>query len=184
MEKRASHPSSTISLARVTTGQPMPQFGDDAPQHRVPRGKVIILSKEDDPGLIIKPRMEAAGADMKRVRTIGRPNGREFDVMERLDNVMGELEATLASVGGVRAILIDPITDFGGALNLYREEAVRQLLSPLAKLAAQYNIAVINVLHLNKNSNKPVRQRILGSVALVPCCIVRWSQISGSSVVE
>ncbi|WP_347265201.1 AAA family ATPase [Nitrobacter sp.] len=152
-------------FARVTTGQPMPQFGD-VPQHRVPRGKIIVLSKEDDPGLMIKPRMEAAGADMKRVRIIGRQNGGEFDVIDRLDR-MNELEATIASTGNVRALVIDPITDFGGDCNLNREESVRQFLISLAKLAGRYNIAVVNVLHLNKSSSKPVRQRILGSVALV-----------------
>jgi hypothetical protein len=116
---------------------------------------------------MIKPRMQAAGADMTRVKIIGRPNGREFDVIERIDNMMGQLEAIIAATGRVRAVLVDPITDFGGAYNLYREEAVRQLLSPFAKMAARYNIAVINVLHLNKYANKPIRQRILGSVALV-----------------
>ena len=49
-------------------------------------------------------------------------------MIDRLDR-MNELEAIIASIRNVRALVIDPITDFGGAYNLNREECVRQFLS-------------------------------------------------------
>lgn len=153
-------------LARVTNGDPMPQFGNQ-PEHKVPRGKVVILSKENDPGSDIKPRLAAAGADMRRVKIIGRGDGDDFEVIDRLDDFMGTLEEIIAGIGNVRVLMIDPITDFAGKLNLYRDDQIRQLLGPLAQLAARYEIAVVIVIHLNKHTSKPVRHRVLGGVGLL-----------------
>jgi hypothetical protein len=156
-------------LARVTIGEPMPRFGDQ-PEHRVRRGSVIVLSKEDDPGLLIKPRLEAAGADTRRVKIIGVPRSRtedDFEVISRLDDTIGDLENIIGELADVRVIVVDPITDFAGKLDLYREDQVRRLLSPLARLAARHKIAVVNVLHLIKDVKKKPRQRIMGSAGLV-----------------
>ncbi|MCC8946480.1 AAA family ATPase [Bradyrhizobium sp. Arg62] len=156
-------------LARITTGEPMPTFGGE-PQAEPVKGSVVIFCKEDHPGLMIKPRMRAAGADTKKVHLIGIDHSNdknEFDVITRLDTTLGEVERLIRDLGDVAAILIDPITDFAGELNLYREDQVREFLQPIAQLAARYGIAVINVLHLIKDTRKKPRQRILGSVGLV-----------------
>ncbi|MGY2849315.1 hypothetical protein ACVIWU_000801 [Bradyrhizobium sp. USDA 4509] len=156
-------------LARITTGEPMPSFGGE-PQTEPAKGSVVIFCKEDHPGLMIKPRMRAAGADMKKVHLIGIEQSdrrNDFDVITRLDTTIGEVERLISELGDVVAILIDPITDFAGDLNLYREDQVREFLQPIAQLASRYGIAVINVLHLVKDVRKKPRQRILGSVGLV-----------------
>src|SRR5262249_50795304 len=52
----------TMELAaRVTTGR---DFPDGTP---CPRGSVIVASAEDDPADTIRPRLDAAGADVERV---------------------------------------------------------------------------------------------------------------------
>ena len=156
-------------LARVTVGDPMPSFGGE-PQDEPIKGSVVIFCKEDHPGLMIKPRMRAAGADTEKVHLIGLEQSArrdDFEVISRLDNTIGEVERLIRELGDVAAILIDPITDFAGDLNLYREDQVRALLQPIGRLASRYGIAVINVLHLIKDSRKKPRQRVLGSVALV-----------------
>lgn len=155
-------------LARITVGEPMPSFGGEQPAAPI-KGSVIILCKEDHPGLMIKPRLRAAGADMTKVHLIGSETERkdDFEVVNRLDTTIGDVDRLVRQLGDVKAILIDPITDFAGDLNMYREEQVRRLLQPIARLASRYGIAVINVLHLIKDTKKKPRQRILGSVALV-----------------
>jgi putative DNA primase/helicase len=156
-------------LARITVGDPMPSFGGEK-QEEVVKGSVLIFSKEDHPGLMIKPRLRAAGANMKKVHLVGieqLDRNSDFEVMSRLDTTLGQVERIIREVGDVAAILIDPITDFAGDVNLYREEQVRKLLQPIGRLAARYDIAVINVLHLVKDTKRSARQRILGSVALV-----------------
>lgn len=156
-------------FARVTMGEPMPHFGDE-PESRVKRGSVIVLSKEDDPALLTRPRFEAAGADTRYVKIIGAPRthgGNDFEVVGRLDDTLGEVERIVSELGNVRAMLIDPITDFAGKLDLYREDQVRRLLWPLSRLAARHKLAVINVLHLIKDTKRKPRQRIMGSAGLV-----------------
>jgi RecA-family ATPase len=51
--------------ARVTTGQLWP-----AGEGRPPKGNVIMLSAEDDIADTIRPRLEAAGADIDRVHVL------------------------------------------------------------------------------------------------------------------
>jgi RecA-family ATPase len=63
---------STISndlAARVSTGRQMP--GGKLVGKRKTRnskGNVLLLSAEDDPHRTIRPRLEAAGADLRRIR--------------------------------------------------------------------------------------------------------------------
>jgi putative DNA primase/helicase len=157
-------------LARITTGDPMPQI-EDEPEQVHKRGSVVILCKEDDPGIMIRPRLEAAGADMRRVHMIAvaRKSGNKEDIelLGRLDNTVADLEGIICDLGDVRALLADPITDFAGDISLYKEDQVRRLLGPVGRMAAKYDFGAINILHLIKDSAKKPRQRILGSVGLV-----------------
>src|SRR5680860_22291 len=78
---------------------------------RCERGSVVILSAEDDPADTIRPRLEAAGADLSRVmilncivrRTDG--SGRALSLKSDMDR----LGATLAEIDDVALVVIDPI---------------------------------------------------------------------------
>ncbi|WP_234684689.1 AAA family ATPase [Bradyrhizobium monzae] len=158
-------------LARLTTGDPMPQIGDEQEQVHKP-GSIVILCKEDDPGYMIRPRLEAACANMARVHMVvverrGARIGDEDELLGRLDNTLVDLERIICQIGDVRAILADPITDFAGEISLYKEDQVRSMLGPIARMAGKYGFAWLNVLHLIKDGTKKPRQRILGSVGLV-----------------
>ena len=52
----------TFLAAQVTNGGRWP-----AGEGRAPKGSVLMLSAEDDVGDTIRPRLEAAGADVDRV---------------------------------------------------------------------------------------------------------------------
>jgi hypothetical protein len=153
--------------ARISTGGLWPRFGDD-PEESAPLGSVIILCKENDFSRIIRPRLEAAGADLKRIHTLGYEvpdDPEQFDPLERLDTTIKELERHVREIGDVRLIRIDPMTDYVGKIDYYRDEQARTLLNPLVRLAAKYNLAIVYVLHLNKKDDLPVRYRHLGGVA-------------------
>jgi hypothetical protein len=162
---------STIAIdvaARITEGRAFPRFGDE-PEERAPKGSVLILSKEDDISLIIRPRLEAVGADISRVYTPGydpAPGGADyFDMIERLDTNAKDLEGQVAKIGDVRLVIIDPITDYLGKLDMYRDDQVRALLNPIGRIAAQHDLAVINILHMNKKTDQAARYRGMGSIA-------------------
>jgi putative DNA primase/helicase len=156
-------------IACVTTGDQMPQIGDE-PVQETQRGSALIICKEDDPGLIIKPRLAAAGADMSRVHMVGkRPSSDpdDFEVVDSLDGKAVQLERLIRSRGDVRIILIDPITNFFGKRSLYHDDQIRQVLTPLSRIAARNGIAIICVVHLNKDTQKKSTGRILGGTGIV-----------------
>jgi hypothetical protein len=54
-----------------------------------------------------------------------------------------------------------------GEANSHNDAAVRGVLGPLAKLAMKYDVAVLAIAHLNKDSEKAAIYRTLGSVGFV-----------------
>jgi hypothetical protein len=155
------------SAARISTGSLFPCFGNDK-KRRAPLGSVIILCKENDFGMIIRPRLEAAGADITRVHTLGyevADDPKQLDLLDRLDTTIQQLEELVIAIGDVRLIVIDPITDYLGDADMYRDDRVRQLLNPLGRLASQHELAILNILHVNKKQDSSAQYRGLGSVA-------------------
>jgi putative DNA primase/helicase len=153
----AGHPGtgkSQLALwiaAIVTTGGLFPVSGE-----RAEPGSVIILSAEDDPEDTIRPRLEAAGADLTRCRILRAVRERKNDGTEHmrgfsLDRDLPRLETALATIGGVTLVIIDPITAYLGDTDSYRNAGVRALLTPLGELAAKHAVTVFAISHLRKS---------------------------------
>ena len=135
-------------------------------------GDVLILSAEDDPDDTIRPRLDAAGADVSKVHYVGlvndyrhdgTPYKRGFDIDTDLDLI----ERLIKSHPGTRVVSIDPVSAFLGKTDSHNNAQMRGLLAPLSALAAKYKIAIILVTHLNKGSATNAMHRITGSLALV-----------------
>jgi hypothetical protein len=148
-------------IAHITRGTPWPLDGSPCPV-----GDVLIVNVEDDPGDTIRPRLEAAGADLGKVQII--------DAVMRLADKK-ERQVTLADVGIVDALLtqcpgrfalltIDPIGAFMAGRDSHRDAEVRELLAPFSMLAAKHNIAILLVAHLSKAVGMDALYRVLGSV--------------------
>ena len=159
----------TLDLAaRVSTGRAMPGENSDTSDNRRPPGSVVLLSAEDDPADTIRPRLEAAGADLRRaivltgVRTGGAIN--RFSLREHIKS----LHLICKAQPQTRLIIIDPISAFLGDEQGYSNTKVRNLLAPLATFAQYYNVAVVAVTHLNKvgygNAQSAI-YRTMGSLA-------------------
>jgi putative DNA primase/helicase len=153
--------------AIVTTGGRLPVDGT-----RAENGSAVILSAEDDAEDTIRPRLDAAGADLARCQVIGavrdRRNGgcetrRGFSVLDDLPLLATEL----AGIGDAALVVIDPITAYLGAIDSHRNAEVRAALAPLAELAAQYRVAVLAVSHLRKSLDGEAILRVSGSLAFV-----------------
>ncbi|MCO5131828.1 MAG: AAA family ATPase [Xanthobacteraceae bacterium] len=150
--------------ARVTTGTAWPD--DNAPR---PTGSVVMLSCEDDVGDTIRPRLEAAGANLDRVHVveavrtgIGAMRGLSLQTdMTRLERLLDELP-------DVRLVIIDPITAYLDKTDTHKTADVRAALAPAQALAARRRIAIVAVSHLNKSSgNGKSVNAITGSGAFV-----------------
>jgi hypothetical protein len=144
--------------AAISGGAPGPLSGEP-----LPRGGVLRIGTEDHLANTVRPRLEAAGADLARVYALqevvafGRRQPlvlpRHAEVLERL---IEDYEIEL--------VVIDPVTDLLGGLSGNSEEDVRSALMPLARIAQKTGCAVVLVRHVTKGSNGGVGS-VLGSVA-------------------
>ena len=137
-----------------------------------PIGDVVLLSAEDDPADTIRPRLDAAGADVSRVYVLESVSevARDGNLSERsvsLRRDLDLLESTLETLPDCKLVVIDPVAAFMESADSYKDAEVRGFLSPITKLAARCNVAVIAVMHLNKSrSNNPL-SNVNGSVGYV-----------------
>jgi putative DNA primase/helicase len=153
-------------VARVTTAKAMPDG-----EAKITRGNVIILSAEDDVADTIRPRLEAAGANIDRVYVIKAtklPKGakRTFDLTQDLER----LERKIEEIGDVVLVVIDPYSAYmgkPGKIDSYRSTDVRAVLTPLCEIVGRHEVAVIGIGHLNKTGAAPMLLRVLDSIAFV-----------------
>lgn len=147
---------------------------------RCEAGNVVILSAEDDAADTIRPRLEAAGADLSRIfileavvdsyRADGGENLRAFNL--KVD--LGRLGEMLDQIGDVALIVIDPVTAYLGETDSHKNAEIRALLSPLSDIAGKHGAAVVCVSHLNKAQGGEALMRVTGSLAFVAAARSAW----------
>jgi hypothetical protein len=136
-------------------------------------GAVIFLSAEDDPADTIRPRLEAAGADISRCFTLdaitdlhpssGASVRRSFNLKTDLDR----LADLLREVPEPAMVVVDPISAYLGSADSHNNAEIRALLAPLNDLAAEHSVAIVAVSHLNKGGGSEALLRVTGSLAFV-----------------
>lgn len=139
--------------ARWSTGMPMP---DGTPNPFGKPVKVGMMSSEDDPGRIIKPRLIGAGANPNNVIYIeGVPDGaqyvRHLDLELDVDALHDAIVADRLSV-----VLLDPLMAYLGNTRTNLDNEVRRVLGPLRIIAEETGCAIIAVRHLRKSGGKAV----------------------------
>jgi putative DNA primase/helicase len=160
--------------AHVTRGKTWP---DGTPGSGDP-GSVIILSAEDDAADTIRPRLDAAGADLDRVLILqavrrAKPSGETTLEHFSLETDVLALQDAVASVNDPGLIVLDPISAYLGSTDSHVNARVRGLLAPLAELARSLRVAVVAVDHLSK-SNRPALYRPNGSIAFTAAARAVW----------
>lgn len=138
---------------------------------------VVLLSAEDDLADTIRPRLEAHHADCSRIvaiQAIGsdlHTSGarRTFDLGRDLEHLV----ATIDSLDNCRLVIIDPISAYLGRTGENANAEVRSLLSPLAQLAAERQLAVLVVTHLRKEEGAAM-YRTMGSLAFIAAARGAW----------
>ncbi|KAB2925082.1 MAG: AAA family ATPase [Candidatus Contendobacter sp.] len=169
----------TASLAAVvTTGGTWPVTGEAAGAP----GDVLFLSAEDDPADTIRPRLEAAGADLRRCRIMGSVRGAQasparqkrrcFNLLDDLPNLERALKRQPA-----RLVVIDPLSAYMGdsrRVDTHKTSDVRSVLAPLVELASANRAAVVGIFHLNKREGSSAMDRINGSGAFVAAARAVW----------
>jgi hypothetical protein len=128
---------------------------------------VVYLSAEDNLADTIRPRLDMADADTRRVHALtgvethAGDDSREASVTLRDLDI---LDQTLAETGAVLCV-IDPIQAYlGPEIDMHRANEVRPILAGLSKLAERHNCVVLAVRHLTKNQTGRAAYRGLGSI--------------------
>jgi hypothetical protein len=138
----------------------------------------LLITAEDDPGYTIRPRLEALGADLSRVHLLSgilqANNGQETEGMFSLVDI-DILEEALKETPDCRLVVIDPIGSFlGGRTDAHRDNEVRGVLAPVAKLAEKYGPAVVVVAHRRKSLGSSADETVLGSQAFTAVARSAW----------
>ena len=160
--------------ARVSTGTPWP----DAIGESNPAGGVVLLSVEDAIADTIRPRLDAAGADVSRIialRAVQRGDGSAR--MFNLATDLAALDDAIVACHGCRLVVVDPISAYLGMTDSHRNADMRSLLAPLADLSARHGVAIVAVSHLNKSGGGKAIYRIMGSLAFIAAARACWAVV-------
>src|SRR5260370_199732 len=107
---------------QVHSRAPSPHASPHMPPHArpiifAPSGSPIILSAEDSVGDTLRPRLEAAGADLARVHVLKAAVAATGTVRTfNLQSDLGLLGQKVAELGDVVTIVVDPITSYMGKI--------------------------------------------------------------------
>jgi len=159
----------------MTSGRPLP--GD--PDLDRPPERVVLVSAEDGPEDTIRPRLDAAGADLDRVHILdGIVNAKGFLDLLNLQEPLHRLWlADLVTSLEASVLIIDPLSAYLGSTDSYRDSEVRGILAPLANMAERTGAAVLTVRHLTKGSASRAIYRAGGSIGFTAA--VRNSMLVG-----
>lgn len=164
---------STVTMdlvARLSRGDAMPP--GHAPDGTFSTAASLILSAKDDPERTIRPRLDVADADVRKVfvlRTMSFVEGEEErEIQLPLDvGTIGEIVRQKK----VKLVVIDPLTaHLGENANANSDVSMRQALMPLARMAERERCAVVIVRHLNKKEGQSAMNRGGGSVGIIGAC--------------
>ena len=126
-------------------------------------GATLLFTAEDDSSRTIRPRLEAAAADLELVHCVRATGDDGFT----LPDEAGELNR-LIEEKGARLAIIDPIAaHLEAGLNSWRDSEVRRALRPLADAAERQGCAVVIVMHMNKSNGVQAIYRAGGSIGFM-----------------
>ena len=153
--------------ASVSTGLPMP---DGTPGKQ---GGVILIAPEDSAADTIKPRLKAAGGDPSRVlllNTIVKRNAEKIKIDDWSFTLSRDLHLLEVGIKQIKAVLVivDPLTAvLGKHIDQSRDQAVREVFTPLAQLAERFGCAILIIRHLSKVGSGNLLYRGAGSIGII-----------------
>lgn len=139
--------------ASLSTGGKLPD-GTKIPAAQ----KVIYQCAEDNIGDTVKPRMEQAGADCRRIAFVSSSEKEPLQLTDR------RIEETIR-LFGARLLIIDPVQAFFSQDGeMHNAVKARAVMGKLARTAEKYKCAVVLIGHLNKMAGGKSLYRGLGSI--------------------
>src|SRR5262249_2253901 len=85
-----------------------------------------------------------------------------------LQNDLYLLERTIAEIGDVALVVVDPVSSYLGRADSHKNSEVRGVLEPLSEMAERTRVAILSVTHFSKGGPNTARKALdpfIGSVA-------------------
>lgn len=165
MDGNPGEGKSTLTLelaARISRGHAMPDGSGGGKS-----AGVVILSAEDGPGDTIRPRLEAAGADLNRIVALSSCPDKDGGHPPVLPDDLEWIKKAIERVDA-KLVIIDPLMAFlSGGTNAHRDQDVRRVLARMADLAEETGAAIVVIRHLNKMSGGNALYRGGGSIGII-----------------
>lgn len=156
--------------AQLSQGHPLPD-GGASPQNTLARTApvgTLLITYEDDLERCVVPRLQQLGADLDLVRMIDRRDDETGERQAFRAQDIPQLRQVLDDFPECGLIIVDPASSLqvgSGDRADISDHGVRAVLEPLARLASDYDVAVMAVKHLSKDQAQGALYRIGGSVA-------------------
>ena len=154
--------------ANMSRGLPFPdQTGKPTVGTAAP-ANVLIMTREDSLSKTIRPRLDASGADVRRVfisaNWLDEGGKEQAFTLKHLPLLEAELQRL-----SPRLVVLDPIQSFFGDADMHRANQTRPLLDALGALAEKYTCAIVCIRHPAKPGEGigKALHRGLGSVDII-----------------
>jgi archaellum biogenesis ATPase FlaH len=129
-------------------------------------GAVIVMSAEDAADDTIRPRLEAAGANLDRVIDLSHVivNGEErpIEVPKDLPLIASKIKEHKA-----RLLIVDPLMAFLCGADANKDQEIRRVLYKFSKISEKYRCATIAMRHLNKSGTGKAIYRGNSSIGVI-----------------
>lgn len=153
--------------AQVSLGLPLPSPDGTGGPSRAP-ASVIYMTAEDGLADTIRPRLDAAGADVSRIYILQAKETRDGNgIPVRRGISLADISVIEKALALLRPLLlvVDPLQAYlGSDVDMYRPNETRPLLAALAQLAEKFGCAVILIRHLTKDERTKPLYRGMGSI--------------------
>jgi hypothetical protein len=148
--------------ARITRGEALPGGQPSKPR------TVLILSAEDDLHDTIRPRIDAAGGDPRRVVSfLAVPDGSQFGRPFVIPGDVPVLESIVLRTE-TALVIVDPLMAYlHRRHNANSDQDVRRALAALKTLGERTGAAIVVVRHLNKSPSANPLYRGGGSIGII-----------------
>src|SRR6266550_798616 len=140
--------------AKYSAGLPFP----DGVTPDYDAGVVLVCTAEDGYADTVRPRLEAAGADLSRVHFFDavKVEGQDFQRPPTFPADIRDMERAITDTGA-RMVIVDPLFAFlGGETNTWNDANMRQALAPLQAVAERLSVALIVIRHWTKGTKQAI----------------------------
>jgi putative DNA primase/helicase len=156
----------TLSLSLAATLTTAGRWPDGTPCPQP--GNVLIWSGEDDPADTLVPRLDASGADLRRVHFLTGTRDTATGEILSFDpsRDIPAIEALAKRIGGVSMLIIDPIVSATGGADSHKNAEVRRALQPVVDIGRLLGCCIIGISHFSKGTQgRDPTERVTGSLA-------------------